>query len=113
MFNHLGKKITNRHYHVYNRSRIHCTVNDTKKITSTEGTNIGLKNILGIPEIDLKIKCKRFENDKFAEALANDPTYRTRTKHMEVNCHHFYQTISDNILLVESSDTIEPLLGKI
>ena len=68
-----------------------------------------LKDILQIPEAQLKITCALFGDNKGAEELAKVPRNRPRTKHIATKYHHFREHVRSGILFVKRVETMEQL----
>lgn len=52
-----------------------------------------LAGIFGFSEPDLVMRCNLYEDNEGAVALASDPKYRLRTKHIAVKYHHFRERV--------------------
>ena len=68
-----------------------------------------IKDILKIPEADLKIRCNLFEDNKGAEELTKVPKIRPRTKHIATKYHHFRESVKNKTLLVKRVETSHQL----
>ena len=60
------------------------------------------------------LKCKRFEDNNGALALARAPKYRPRTKHIALNYHHFRNLVKEGkeILPIDTKQQIADIFTK-
>ena len=66
-----------------------------------EASNVGIPNVKTTPTIH----CKAFEDNSGALEIAKLPKLRPRTKHMNVQLHHFRQHVSEKRLSLVATST--------